>query len=102
MASPFVPDCELCRRFGDGGCAGQQAGGRNRAGGNWNWGGRGRARGDWSWGGRGRAGGDWGWAGRGRSRWGSCWSGRGYGRGCRQYSQPDSFRRRQAHSLYPG
>ena len=33
---------------------------------------------------------------------GSCWSGRGYGRGCRQYSQPDSFRCRQAHSLYPG
>ena len=90
MASPFVPDCELCRRFGDGGCSGQQAGGRNRPGGNWNWGGRGRAGGDWSWG------------GRGRSRWGSCWSDRGYGRGCRQYSQPDSFRCRQAHSLYPG
>ena len=50
MASPFVPDCELCRRFGDGGCSGQQAGGWSRPGGNWNWGGRGRARGDWSWG----------------------------------------------------
>ena len=33
---------------------------------------------------------------------GSCWSGRGYGRDCRQYRQPDGFRCRQAHSLYPG